>query len=124
LKKIDGLIEKRNQNFKLYSKLLSPKVWFPKEIEDTFTANFAIPVITKNKESKSSLIKELMDNGIACRPLISGSMGSQPFYKKIYGELILPNCSIIDERGIYVPNHPQLEESDIELICDIILKHA
>jgi CDP-6-deoxy-D-xylo-4-hexulose-3-dehydrase len=51
-------------------------------------------------------------------------MGSQPFYKKVYGEMILPNCSIIDERGIYVPNHPQLEETEIELICKIILNNS
>jgi len=124
LKKIDGLIEQRNKNFKKYSEILSPKVWFPKEIENTFTANFAIPVITENKQKKESLIKELIENGIACRPLISGSMGSQPFYKKVYGEMILPNCSIIDERGIYVPNHPQLEEIEIELICKIILNNS
>jgi CDP-6-deoxy-D-xylo-4-hexulose-3-dehydrase len=123
LKKIDGLIEQRNKNFKKYSEILSPKVWFPKEIENTFTANFAIPVITENKQKKENLIKELIENGIACRPLISGSMGSQPFYKKVYGEMILPNCSIIDERGIYVPNHPQLEETEIELICKIILNN-
>jgi CDP-6-deoxy-D-xylo-4-hexulose-3-dehydrase len=124
LAKIDRIIEKRNENFKYYQELLSPHVWFPKETLESFTANFAIPVILKSKQQKQQLIEDLLENNISCRPLISGSMGSQPFYKKIYGEYILPNCSVIDERGIYVPNHPQMEKEDIERICKIILKYS
>jgi CDP-6-deoxy-D-xylo-4-hexulose-3-dehydrase len=124
LEKIDRIIEKRNENFKYYQELLSPHVWFPKETLESFTANFAIPVILKSKQQKQQLIEDLLENNISCRPLISGSMGSQPFYKKIYGEYILPNCSVIDERGIYVPNHPQMEKEDIERICKIILKYS
>jgi hypothetical protein len=50
-------------------------------------------------------------------------MGTQPFYKKIYGELKLPNCSVIDDCGMYVPNHPKLTKEDIELICNIIIRN-
>ena len=70
-----------------------------------------------------SLIKELDENNIACRPLISGSMGTQPFYKKLYGENKLPKCSIIDERGVYVPNHDKMTKEDIDRVCDILLKY-
>ena len=49
--------------------------------------------------------------------------GKQPMYVKKYGKLELPNCNIIDERGIYVPNHPLLELGDIKRICDIIIKN-
>ena len=123
LAKIDEIIIKRNKNFKTYQKNLSSEVWFPSETENSFTANFAVPILTSNSESKKNLIKELIDNQIACRPLISGSMGTQPFYKKLYGELKLPNSSFVDTCGIYVPNHPNLEENDIKLICEIILNN-
>jgi CDP-6-deoxy-D-xylo-4-hexulose-3-dehydrase len=123
LAKIDDIIAKRNRNFKVYSENLSSKVWFPKETENSYTANFAIPVLASCAESKKSLIEELTNNGISCRPLISGSMGTQPFYKKLYGELNLPNCTIVDNCGIYVPNHPNLKEEDIKLICEIILNN-
>ena len=73
-------------------------------------------------EKKKKLVDLLLKNDIECRPLISGSMGIQPFYKKIYGEKKLPNCSIIDERGIYVPNHPKLTNKEINLICDLIIE--
>ena len=123
LDKVDGMINNRFQNFLYYKSRLDSKIWFPKTFNDEFTSNFAIPVITKTPEDKQKLIKELEENNIACRPLISGSMGTQPFYKKIYGENILPNCSIIDKRGIYVPNHDKLTKEDIDTICDILLKY-
>jgi dTDP-4-amino-4,6-dideoxygalactose transaminase len=50
-------------------------------------------------------------------------MGTQPFYKKLYGETKLPNCTIVDNCGIYVPNHPNLKQKEIKLICDIILNN-
>lgn len=124
LDKVDNSIQKRYENYLYYKEKLSGKVWFPNEIEDSFTANFAIPVILESEEAKLSVVKQLESNNIACRPLISGSMGSQPFYKKLYGEKKLPNCSVVDEMGIYVPNHPLLEKSDIDRICEIILTSA
>lgn len=54
--------------------------------------------------------------------LLTGSMGARTFYKKLYDEYNLPNCSIIDERGIYVPNHNKIITEDIDRICNILLK--
>ena len=54
--------------------------------------------------------------------MICGSMGTQQFYVKKYGELKLPKVSIIDEYGFYVPNHPSLSEEEVKFICDIINK--
>lgn len=123
LNKIDESIAKRNENFYKYKELLYPDMWFPREVDNSFTANFAIPIIVDDPLKREYLYKELADNNIACRPLISGSMGTQPFYIERYGKLILPNCSIIDSRGLYVPNHPMLTDDDINRICNIILKY-
>jgi CDP-6-deoxy-D-xylo-4-hexulose-3-dehydrase len=123
LLKVDGMINNRFQNFLYYKSKLEGKTWFPKTFSDEFTSNFAIPVITKSSEDKENLIKELEENNIACRPLISGSMGTQPFYKKLYGENKLPNCSIIDDRGVYVPNHDKMTKEDIDRVCSILLKY-
>jgi len=87
-----------------------PLILDPNEISDIQT-------------KRIQLRQKLEENNIACRPLISGSMGTQPFYKKIYGENKLPNCSIIDDRGVYVPNHDKMTVEDINRICDILLKY-
>lgn len=124
MKKVNGMIEQRNKNFKLFERHLKGKVWFPTEIENSFTASFCIPIIMNTAEQKKQLIRLFREYDIECRPLISGSMGTQPFYKKMYGELILPNCSIIDERGMYIPNHPSLSEKEIETMCNLVLQTA
>ena len=123
LDKIDEMILRRNENFKYFSSKLIGKIWFPNEIDDSFTSNFAIPIIAKTKKIKEQLVNDFKNNEIACRPLISGSMGTQPFYKKKYGELILPNCNIVDECGLYIPNHPKLTKEDIDLMCLILLRN-
>lgn len=123
LDKVDRMIKNRYENFLYFKSKLKGKIWFPNDIDDSYTSNFAIPIITKNKEDKQNLIKELTKNNIVCRPLISGSMGTQPFYKKLYGEKKLVNCSKIDECGLYIPNHPKLNKEDIDLMCNIILKN-
>lgn len=121
LKKVDEMITRRNENLQYYKQLLNGKAWFPTEVENSYTANFSIPVILETAEKKKQLVSLLRQNGVECRPLISGSMGTQPFYTKLYGRVILPNCSIVDERGIYVPNHPELTKEQIEFICNLIL---
>lgn len=122
LKKVDAMIAQRNKNFKLFERHLKGKVWFPTEMENSFTASFCIPIIMNTVKQKKRLIQLFREHDIECRPLISGSMGTQPFYKKIYGELILPNCSVIDERGMYIPNHPSLSEEEIEMMCNLVLQ--
>lgn len=122
MKKVDRMIEQRNKNFRLFEQHLKGKVWFPTEQQDSFTASFCIPIIMKTAEQKKKLVQLFREYDIECRPLISGSMGTQPFYKKLYGELILPNCSIIDERGMYIPNHPSLSEAEIALMCNLVLQ--
>jgi CDP-6-deoxy-D-xylo-4-hexulose-3-dehydrase len=124
LLKVDGMIKNRNNNFFYYKSKLEGKIWFPITELGSYTSSFAIPVICKSSEEKSKLIKELTDNNITCRPLIAGSMGTQPFYTKIYGENKLSNCSKLDECGIYVPNHDKMTTEDIDIICNILLKYS
>lgn len=121
LKKADKIIEKRNENFLLYNMFLRDvKIWTAKLYDERFVSNFCFPLIS-NKRSK--IVKGLQENNIEVRPLISGSMGKQPLYVSRYGEKKLPNADIIDKNGFYIPNHPELKKSEIELICNIIKKN-
>ena len=77
-----------------------------------------MPIIDVNKKE---IIKGLMENNIECRPLICGSMGTQPFYIEVYGKNIKQNTSLIDKNGLYVPNHPHLTIDEIDRISEIIV---
>jgi CDP-6-deoxy-D-xylo-4-hexulose-3-dehydrase len=118
LKKANNIINKRNENFLLYSMLLkNVNIWSPKIYDDRFVSNFCFPLICENR---NKVVKKLQENNIEVRPLISGSMGSQPMYVSIYGEEKLPNADVIDKTGFYIPNHPELKKSEIEFICNVI----
>jgi CDP-4-dehydro-6-deoxyglucose reductase, E1 len=122
LKGIDKTIKKRNQNFKHYITKLKKHIWVPKPLKDTFTSSFCFPIIAKNKEQRDRIIINLSKNNIECRPLICGSLGTQPFYSDIYGVVNLPNADQVDSCGLYIPNHPYLTKEEIEFVCNCIIE--
>jgi CDP-6-deoxy-D-xylo-4-hexulose-3-dehydrase len=121
LQKVDSMIEQRNKNFQIFKEKLTPYTWFPQEVEDSFTASFCIPIIASSEEEKDLIVKALIKNNVECRPLICGSMGTQPFYIKKYGRVELPNVTKIDKCGMYIPNHPKLTEEEINRMCECII---
>lgn len=110
----------RNHNFNLYNKLIKNDYWKVSDKKDCFVSNFAYPLINPNR---SQMVKDLIDNDVEVRPLICGSMTSQPFYIKKYGKKNMKNCNIVDMYGFYLPNHPNMKKEDIELISSIINKN-
>ena len=119
--KLDSICKKRNKNFKIYQKELASLTPFINPWYDCFISNFAYPVIHENRDM---IVKRLQDANIEVRPMICGSMGTQPFYVKQYGKKELPNASIIDKYGFYVPNHPGLTKEEILKITNIIKNTA
>ena len=117
LDKLDEWGEQRERNFESYQTLIENDYWKVKPQKNSFISNFAYPIIHPNRDK---IVKDLQENDIQVRPMICGSMGIQPFYIKKYGRLELPNVSIIDRYGFYVPNHPKLWEDEIKFICKII----
>jgi CDP-4-dehydro-6-deoxyglucose reductase, E1 len=119
IKKINKITELRNRNFLIYHELLRKNLLDIKIEENSFVSNFAYPIMSKKKKE---IVRELIKNKVETRPLISGSIGNQPFYIKDYGVNKLKNATLIDKYGFYVPNHPELDKSDITFIVDIINK--
>ena len=109
--------ERREYNYNLYQELIENNYWKPKTQEHSFTSNFAYPVI---HPERNTIVEKLRANKVEVRPMICGSMGTQPFYAKEYGVLKLPNVTDIDEFGFYVPNHPKLTIEEIKFISNII----
>ncbi len=117
--KLDNVCKIRNKNFETYLKNINGSFWKPAISIDAFISNFAFPIIHKNRKE---IISELTKNKIETRPLICGSMGTQPFYIKKYGIVEKENAKTIDKYGFYLPNHPKLKENDIIKICNIVNK--
>ena len=114
--KLDDWGKQREDNYYLYQRLINTE-WKPTSYFDSLTSNFAYPVISPHRDK---IVKKLQENKVEVRPMICGSMGTQPFYVKHYGRLELPNVSLIDRDGFYVPNHPKLTVEEITFITEII----
>ncbi len=110
-----GLV--REKNFRLYQRLIHNDYWKPKLYPNSFVSNFAYPII---HPARNEIAQQLQNNSVEVRPLVCGSMGNQPFYKKQYGKIKLPNADKIDEYGLYVPNNPKLTENEVTIIADIV----
>lgn len=120
LEKLDQVCKIREANFSRYMQNLgSTGIWTPKDIRDNFTSNFCFPII-HNKRDK--IAQELTTAGVECRPLIAGSMGTQPMYVERYGRIELKNASKVDSNGMYVPNNQSMSVQDVDFICDVILE--
>ncbi len=115
--KIDSICKKRQDNFKFYQNNIKENILNIQTRENDFISNFAYPVVSHKKKQ---IVERLVKNNIEVRPLIAGSIGNQPFYKKDYGLNDLPNASIIDKFGIYIPNHPGLNEEEIIFISQLV----
>lgn len=117
--KLDNYSQKRNLNFKFYLKNLTNNELNIKTNPDNFISNFAIPVVSKNKDQ---IVKDLIEANIEVRPLIAGNLGNKPVWYENYERVNLPNSDIIDKFGFYLPNHQDLTESEILKITNIINK--
>jgi CDP-6-deoxy-D-xylo-4-hexulose-3-dehydrase len=117
--KLDNYSQKRNLNFKFYLKNLTNNELNIETNPDNFISNFAIPVVSKNKDQ---IIKDLIEANIEVRPLIAGNLGNKPIWYENYEKVNLPNSDIIDKFGFYLPNHQDLTESEILKITNIINK--
>jgi CDP-6-deoxy-D-xylo-4-hexulose-3-dehydrase len=120
MKKIDDICKKRHENLLLYDKHIKNDFWKLPITQDSFVSNFAYPIITPQIDQ---LVNALYSNDIETRPLVCGSIGRQPFWKKEYGETNLPFANIVHDYGLYVPNNHQLTEGDIVKVCNLVNRY-
>lgn len=109
----------RNRNYTLYQQNIKNDYWSPVTRSGDFISNFAYPIIHPNR---NEIVEKLQENKVEVRPLICGSMVSQPFYKKKFEHRELKNCNIVDKFGMYIPNHPKMTPEDIIFVSQIINK--
>ena len=120
--KISDIVTKREKNYFQYVNCIRKDLWKPIATKDqNVISNMGYPLIVKNKDIMYQIFKT---NNIECRPLISGSMGTQPAWKKKYKEYKSKNSNLIDNYGMYLPNHQDLTEKDIHKICNLINEYG
>jgi CDP-6-deoxy-D-xylo-4-hexulose-3-dehydrase len=115
--KLDKYSNIRNENFHYYLNNIKNNELNIYVNSNDFVSNFAMPIVSKNKET---IVKNLMENNIECRPLIAGDLSNKPFWYENYGKINLKNCKLIDQYGFYIPNHQDLIQEQLDKIIKII----
>jgi len=118
--KIEKNVEIRQYNYSYYNDLIKNDYWKITDYPNTYISNFAYPIIHPNIKN---IIKELTKGGVECRPLICGSIAKQPFWVNIYGKQKFDFADIVDNFGLYVPNHAKIGLKEVEYISNIINKN-
>lgn len=121
---IDEIISKREKNFREInnSMLLNEKIIALSLSDVTRISNFGVPFIFKDKDSFDNYLKKFLSKGIEVRPIISGNLDSQPFFKKYFPgeEKSCPNAELIHSQGFYCGNNPEMTPEDIAEIRSLI----
>jgi CDP-6-deoxy-D-xylo-4-hexulose-3-dehydrase len=115
--KLDNFSKIRNSNFNYYINNIKNNELDIQTNPGDFVSNFAMPIVSKNKEN---ILTNLIKNNIECRPLIAGNLANKPFWYENFNKPWLKNCELIDQYGFYIPNHQDLNESDLNKIIEII----
>jgi len=123
---IEEIVNKREKNFlKFYEGIKkNPDIEKIDLKNITKISNFGVPLILKSKQIGLKYREKFEKNNIEIRPIISGSMSKQPFFRKYVASSSsnFPNSELIHENGFYFGNNPELDENEIKRILDILEK--
>jgi len=121
----DEIVEKRENNFKqFYEATLSNNDIIKLNIKDmNIISSFGFPLLFKNKKLFEDYKKLFEENEIEIRPIISGNIANQPFFKKyIEKGGTYPNVEDVHKNGFYFGNNPEMNEEEINRITSLLKK--
>lgn len=78
---------------------------------------FALPFVCRSKELQRNYANRFAGNGIEIRPMISGNIQRQPFFKKYISiSPLLPDAEHLHDCGFYCGNYPELSHHELDCI--------
>jgi CDP-4-dehydro-6-deoxyglucose reductase, E1 len=120
IKFLEQNVLKRQENHKIIEKnvINNNDLIYTQYNHINLLSSFAFPVIAKDSFLRAKYAKKFIDLDVEIRPVISGNIEKQPFYKKYVKNLIgLPNANFIHNNGFYFGNYPELDSSDLKNLC-------
>lgn len=120
LERADDLIKKKIQIAKWYKdKLKNAPVAFHSEVGDVKHSFWMISILFKDAVERDKVRAYLKQNGIETRPTFY-PVHLMPMY--FVREFSLPVAEELGSRGINLPSYPDLNENDVEHICNMIIR--
>jgi CDP-6-deoxy-D-xylo-4-hexulose-3-dehydrase len=119
----DKIVAKREENFKkFHNATLVNKEIRPLNLEHMdIVSNFSFPVIFKTKKIFNHYKQKFEKNNVEIRPIISGNIQNQPFYKKYAKEAVsCDNAHFVHANGFYFGNNPEMTKEEIDTIITLL----
>lgn len=118
VKKAPWVANSRHANHLAYAKRLSGHFDF-QEWGDDKPVSISFGCLAESTEHRKVVVKALVESGVETRLFSAGNLGAHPFWMKQYGRFSGKVADEIHARGFFLPNYPELSESDIDFICDV-----
>ncbi|MUK92249.1 aminotransferase class V-fold PLP-dependent enzyme [Aliivibrio fischeri] len=125
LKKLPNFIETRRKNAKLFQSLFEnhPYLQIQRETGKSSWFGFSLMIKPGAPYSRKELVKLLTQNGIECRPIVTGNFLKnkevlEHFDYEVSGTL--EAAEYLDEYGLFVGNHQNEIEKEIELLAKLL----
>lgn len=124
LKKLPSFIENRRKNAELFVNLFQnhPDFIIQRDIDKSSWFGFSLIIKPGSKLKRKDIIKKLIDNGIECRPIVTGDFTQNEVMKyfdyEIHNEL--RNAKYLHENGFFVGNQQVEIRKEIELLYRVL----
>lgn len=109
LKKLPAFLEQRRKNAELFVSLFKdhPTFYIQKEIGNSSWFGFSLIIKPNANVDRLAIVKKLEENGIDCRPIVTGDFTKNEVLKyfdyEIFGKV--KNANYLDTKGLFVGNH-------------------
>jgi CDP-6-deoxy-D-xylo-4-hexulose-3-dehydrase len=123
LRRLEEFNEARRRNArKLLAGLrdLDGKLEFVAEQEGGRSTWFGFPVMVQDSQTRGALSEHLERNGIETRAIVAGNLAVQPAFRDSPHRTVgsLANATAIGQRGLFIGNHPRLDDRRIDHIVE------
>lgn len=126
LKKLPDFLKNRRENAELFIQLFqnNPDFRIQKDIDKSSWFGFSLIIKPESNLKRKDVIQKLMDNGIECRPIVTGDFTQNEVMKyfdfKIHDEL--NNAKYLHDNGFFVGNQQVIIEKEIRHLFNTLQK--
>ncbi|MFH0770858.1 MAG: DegT/DnrJ/EryC1/StrS aminotransferase family protein [Candidatus Peregrinibacteria bacterium] len=117
------IVERREKHFLCFHKAVAsrPDRYVPLEVSHLERiSNFAMPVVCRSCSLRDETTRRFREAGVEIRPIVAGDITEQPFYRKYMPTAQCPQAKVIQTQGFYFPNHPDLTEEEVQVLCGLL----
>jgi CDP-6-deoxy-D-xylo-4-hexulose-3-dehydrase len=128
LKKLPDFLKNRRENAELFIQLFqnNPDFIIQRDIDKSSWFGFSLIIKPESQLKRKDVIQKLMDNGIECRPIVTGDFTQNEVMKyfdfEIHDELT--NAKYLHENGFFVGNQQVLIEREIRYLFNVLQKET